>query len=284
VALTTLDYSTGRTVSWVEGRDVVPWERASHRSVVAPLTVSHVLASAALPLVFPAVPLAGAWHGDGGVRMAAPLSPAVHLGASRILVISTRCTRACERPPALPAAYPPPAQIAGLLTDAVFLDLLDQDALRLQRFNEVIARVPVERRGDARLIDLLVLRPSQDLRRLAEPYEAGLPRSVRFLLRGLGTRETAGSDFLSLLMFDPGYLRRLIEIGEADAESQMDEILALVSPDADRPSAPTPVGPGPRPAATTHAPNGRLAQAGALAGAVCTLGGGSASPCAVCRA
>jgi NTE family protein len=266
VALTTLDYSTGRTVSWVEGLGVAPWERATHRAVLAPLTVSHILASAALPLVFPAVPLAGTWHGDGGVRLAAPLAPAVHLGARRILVVSTRCTRACERPPTAPAAYPPPAQIAGLLSDAVFLDLLDQDALRVHRFNEVIARVPPERRGDARIIDLLVLRPSQDLRRLAELYESGLPGSLRFLLRGLGTRESAGSDFLSLLMFDPGYLTRLIDIGEADAERQMDEILALVSPD----------GPSARGEIAPEAPRSRsrrVAEVGALAGAVCPLDG-----------
>ncbi len=228
VTLTTLDYATGQTVSWVQGRDVTTWERPNRRSVLTQLTTSHVMASAALPLIFPAVPLDGTWHGDGGVRHAAPLSPAVHLGAGRIVAVSTRCARACARPPLRPVPYPPPAQIAGLLTDAVFLDLLDQDALRLQRFNEMIEKVPVGERGDSRSIALHLLRPLQDLGRLAAHHEIELPWSFRFLLRGLGSREKPSAEFLSLLMFEPHYLKQLIAIGEDDGEKHIEEILALI--------------------------------------------------------
>jgi len=246
VALTTIDYSTGQTVSWVEGRGIAPWQRPGRRSAFTRLTTAHVMASAALPLVFPAVELDGTWHGDGGVRLADPLSPAVHLGASRILAISTLCTRACVVPGPRPAAYPPPAQIAGLLTDAVFLDLLDEDALRLRRLNEIAGRLPLEERGDVRPIDLVVLRPSQDLGRLAGSHETDLPRGLRFLLRGLGSRESPSADFLSLLMFEPRYLTRLVEIGEADAETYMGEIGALLAPAAAPGRSP---GPGPVPGA-----------------------------------
>ena len=228
VALTTLDYATGQTVTWVQGRNAPTWQRPNRRSIPTQLTTSHVMASAALPLIFPAVSLDGIWHGDGGVRHAAPLSPAIHLGASRILAVSTRCAQACAQPPMRPVRYPPPAQIAGLLTDAVFLDLLDQDALRLQRFNEMIEKVPVEERGDSRLIGLHLLRPSQDLGRLAAHHEIDLPWSFRFLLRGLGSRERPGAEFLSLLMFEPGYLKQLIAIGEDDGERHLEKILALI--------------------------------------------------------
>jgi NTE family protein len=192
------------------------------------LVVEHVMASAALPLLFPAIRLADGWHGDGGVRLAAPLSPAVHLGARRILAVSTRHQRLGEVVEVPTHRYPPPAQIVGKLLNAVFLDLLDQDAQRLERINALLREVPPERRGGMREIQCLVVRPSQDLGRLAAEYEPALPRGLRFLTRGLGTRDTASPDFLSLLMFQRDYLERLIAIGEADAEARCEEISRLV--------------------------------------------------------
>lgn len=230
LALTTLNYSTGQTVTWVQGSDIDDWERPNRRSVSCRISVDHVLASAALPLFFPAVRLGRDWHGDGGIRLSAPLSPAVHLGARRILAISTRYPRSQEEAdrPAV-AGYPPPAQILGHLMNAVFLDVMDQDVLRLERFNQLVRRLPEDERGDVHPIDCLVLRPSQDLGRLAAGYEVQLPKAFRFLTRGLGTKETESPDFLSLIMFQPDYLQRLIEIGEADAEARADEIAELVS-------------------------------------------------------
>jgi NTE family protein len=229
IALTTIDYATGETVTWVQGCRIKDWERPLRRSVKTRLTVDHVMASAALPLVFPAVELAGSWHGDGGVRLHAPFSPAVHLGASRILAISTRW-RGATSGPLEPAskAYPPLAQIGGVLLNAVFLDLIDEDALNLQRVNGLLRRIPPGERAGLRPIDLVVIRPSQHLGRLARECEACLPHGLRFMTRGLGTREASSPDLLSLLTFDPGYLRRLIEIGEADAQAHMEEIAAVV--------------------------------------------------------
>jgi NTE family protein len=231
VALTTLDYRTGQTVTWVQGCGISLWERPMRRSVETRLTVDHVMASAALPLFFPAIRLGDSWYGDGGIRLSAPLSPALHLGAQRILAISTshRKTFAeADRPSS--TGYPPPAQIFGHLASSIFLDVIDQDALRLERSNRFLAQLPVHEREGFRVVDLLVVRPSQDLGRLAGEYESRLPRAFRFLTRGWGTRETSSPDLLSLLMFEPAYLRRLIEIGEADAEARSSEILALVQP------------------------------------------------------
>jgi NTE family protein len=189
------------------------------------LTIDHVMASSALPLFFPAIEIEDEYFGDGGVRLAAPLSPAIHLGAEKILAISTRYNRTAEEA-RLPdvTGYPPPAQVLGVLLNSVFLDLLDQDALRLERLNGLLRKLPPEERDGLRPVKLLVLRPSVDLGRLANEFEPQLPKTFRFLTRGLGTRQTKSPDFLSMVLFQPDYIGRLIEIGEADAEARADEI------------------------------------------------------------
>ena len=230
VAVITLDYTTGRTVTWATGCDIEMWERPLRRSARATLTVDHIMASAALPLVFPAVRLGKHWHGDGGIRLAAPLSPALHLGATRMLAISTHYAKSfSEADEPQIAGYPPPAQILGQLMDAIFLDAMDEDSLRLQRSNEFLRDLPPELRRGYRLIDFAVIRPSQDLGKIAAEYEPQLPRTFRFLTRSLGTRETSNADFMSLFMFVPGYLQRLIEIGEADAEGKIDAITRVAT-------------------------------------------------------
>lgn len=225
VALSTSSYGTGQSVTWVQGENIEEWERPQRRSENTTLTVEHVMASSALPLFFPAVRLGTGWYGDGGIRLTAPLSPAVHLGARRVLAISTRYAPSMEEAQSSAiAGYPPPAQVVGVLMNAVFLDLLDHDALRLDRLNHLLEHVPAEQRLGLRRIKIMVLRPSRDLGRLSSQYEAQLPRTFRFLTRGLGTRETKSPDFLSLVMFQPDYLRSLMEIGEADAEDRVEEI------------------------------------------------------------
>lgn len=229
VAITASSYSTGQSVTWVAGKSIEVWDRAHRKSRPCTLAVSHVMASAALPIFFPAVRVDGRWYGDGGIRLTAPLSPAVHLGAERILAISTRYARTiaeADRP--VVEGYPPPAQVIGQLLNAIFLDLFDSDALSLERVNRLIEAVPGEQRLGMRPIKLLVLRPSQDLGKLANAYETRLPPPFRFLTRGLGTRETRSNDLLSLLMFQPDYLRHLIDLGEADAEARREEIMRFV--------------------------------------------------------
>ena len=227
-ALTGSSYTTGQSITWVQTPAdccIETWERPQRKSVPCTFTVDHVMASSALPFFFPAVEVDGAWYGDGGIRLTAPLSPAVHLGASRIIAISTRYARSREEAdrPAV-AGYPPPAQVAGVLFNAIFLDLLDTDAFHMQQINELIAMLPEGRYNGLRHIDLLVLRPSEDLGRLANQHEAELPRGFRFLTRGLGTRETRSNDMLSLVMFQADYIRRLLEMGESDALARLPEI------------------------------------------------------------
>jgi NTE family protein len=228
IALTASSYTTGQSITWVQTREdlgVRAWERPQRKAELTVLRVDHVMASSALPFFFPAIEVDGAWFGDGGIRLTAPLSPAVHLGAQRILAVSTRYTRSHEEA-ARPAivGYPPPAQVAGVLFNAIFLDLLDTDAFHMNQINQLIAQLPESQRNGLRHIDLLVIRPTEDLGRLANAYEPELPRAFRFLTRGLGTRETRSNDMLSLVMFQKDYVRRLIEMGEADAAARLGEI------------------------------------------------------------
>jgi len=228
-ALSTLKYATSQTVTWVQGQELHGWERPNRIGIQTHMTVDHIMASAALPLIFPAIRLGGYWYGDGGIRLATPLAPAVHLGADRIIAISTRYQRdlkEANRPTI--EGYPPPAQVAGTLMAAIFLDAMEEDAARLQRTNRLLKEYPPEKRRDLRPIELLVLRPSVDLGKLSAEYEVRLPKPFRFLTRGLGTKETKSPDFLSMLMFQEDYLSRLIEIGERDAEAQAPAIYRML--------------------------------------------------------
>jgi NTE family protein len=170
------------------------------------------------------------WYDNDGVRLTAPLSPALHLGATRILTIATRYSRSREeadRP--LTDGYPPPAQVLSVLYNAIFLDLIDEDILRLQRMNRLLAEVPDHQREGMRFVEILVLRPSRDLGKLASEFEPKLPKAFRYLTRGLGTRRTSSPDILSLLMFQVDYLRALIELGERDVEANIDRIETFVA-------------------------------------------------------
>jgi len=229
LALTALNYATGQTVTWAQGQELVPWTQSQRRSFHTRITVEHVMASCALPVVFPAVRLGDSWYGDGGVRLSAPLSPALRFGASRILAISPRYEASHEeadRPQI--CGYPPAAQILSHLLDAIFLDVLDEDVRRLQSMNKLLSKLPPEEWGEYRPVDILVLRPSVDLGKLAMDYEPRLPDTFRLLARSLGTGEVTTSDFLSMLMFQPDYLGCLMDIGEADAEARLGEIGELL--------------------------------------------------------
>ena len=198
------------------------------------MSVEHVMASAALPLFFPAVGIDHAWYGDGGIRLVAPLSPVIHLGARRIIAISTRYAPS-ETEQAEPTiyGYPPPAQVLGVLMNSIFLDLLDHDALRLERLNQLLDGLPQESRRGLKQVRLLTLRPSADLGKMAGQFESQLPRAFRFLTRGLGTKETRSPDFLSMVLFQPDYLTALIEMGEKDAEARVGEIEAFLETEND---------------------------------------------------
>lgn len=227
--VTATNYATGQTMTWVQGADIEHWQRPDRVGVRTALSVDHIMASTALPLVFPAVSVGNAWFGDGGIRLTAPLSPAIHLGADRIMVISTRYKRSrreADEPSVI--GYPPAAQVMGLLMNAIFLDVLDQDAITLQRINELVRKLPRRKRMGLRTIKLLMLRPSRDIGKLASEYELRLRGILRMVTRGLGSEDTKSPDWLSMLLFDSDYVARLMQIGWEDARDQHDQIAAFI--------------------------------------------------------
>jgi len=229
-ALSATNYATGQTITWVQGRNITPWERPTRKSHETQLTVEHIMASTSLPLVFPAIQIGDAWYGDGGIRLSAPLSPVIHLGAHRILVISTRYHRSrAEADDPATVGYPPAAQIIGIMLNAVFLDVLDQDARKLERINQLLLSLPPRKWNGLRPIEFLVLRPSKDLGRMASEYTLTVGGALGWMTRWLGTEETKSPDWLSMLLFDREYVSRLIELGREDARRQHDVLAAFFS-------------------------------------------------------
>ncbi len=236
VAVSSTNYHTGSGVTFYEGAaDIAPWTRSSRVGVRARITVEHVMASAAIPIFFPPVALEGSFYGDGCVRMSYPMSPAIHLGADRILAVSVRHLRpadeTAEREERAKTDQLPLSEIVGVLLNSVFLDSLDSDLERMERMNKTLALVPHEKltRGDldVRPIPALLLRPSQDLGRLAADEYERFPAMLRYLLKGIGAAGQAGEDLLSYLAFEPIYVQRVMELGYADTMLRRDEIEEL---------------------------------------------------------
>ncbi len=224
IALISTNYATGQTVSWLQGGQFDTWERPNRVGVRSDLTVDHIMASTALPFLFPAVQLGQDWYGDGGIRLADPLAPAIHLGANRIIAVTTRYGRSRkEADVPLIRGYPPAAQIFGILLNAVFLDRLDQDAAVLERYNRLLRKIPTHDRDGMQEIKMVLIRPSCDLGKMSGEYQADLKGILKLFARGLGSSDTQSPDWLSMILFEPSYTERLVEIGYADAKLRRED-------------------------------------------------------------
>ena len=233
VAVSATNYHTGVGVTFFEGAaDIEPWIRSTRVGIRARVTTEHVMASAAIPVFFPPVPLNGSFYGDGCVRMLYPMSPAVHLGAERVVAISQRYLRppsetiqreAGEKIEALAVS-----EIAGVLLNSVFLDSLDSDVERLERINRTLQFVPREKLNGSevgvRPIPALVLRPSLDLGKLAADEYGRFPAMLRYLLKGIGATGNSGEDLLSYLAFEPIYVQRVMDLGYSDTIARRAEV------------------------------------------------------------
>jgi NTE family protein len=226
VAITASGYTCASAISYFQAQEGINgWERARRRGQATRLNVHHLLASAALPIIFPAERIGNEYFGDGGMRMVAPLSPAIHLGANRILVIGTRDEKP-DCPPELRTRHPSAGEIGGYLLDTIFMDTLNADLARLRRINRTLALVPAEKRQQTGLIniDSMVIKPSKDLRHVTQAHVREIPRSVQVLLRTLGGW---GRDWrmASYLLFESPYCGELIDIGYADGMNAEQEIV-----------------------------------------------------------
>lgn len=229
LAISTSNYATLQTVTWVQGCKMQNWERPNRIGRRTRLHLDHVMASTALPMVFPAVRLGEAWYGDGGLRMLDPLAPAIHLGADRLFVVSTRYERsqAEANKAARTPAYPSLFQMMGILANVLLLDVLEHDAAVLRRINRLVRRIGPKHRGPLQPIDLLVLRPSVDLGALAADFDLQIGGALGGLLNLVEWRSDPPPDWWSMLLFEPGFIHRLLEIGYNDAKRQHDRIEAF---------------------------------------------------------
>lgn len=262
--VTATGYHSGRAYTFIQGRNGHPiWNKSRRKAVATELTLDHILASAAIPIVFPPVALkhghSTSWFGDGALRLTTPLSPAIRLGADRLLAIGVRCQESADsllrselsdsEDFSADLQRPPLAQITGTLMNAIFLDHLDADLDHLKRMNafvtayhDLAARLPSYDAPNAdpvqepmHIVQPLVISPSADIAIIAKTLAHRMPRGVRYLLDGLGSPDAQSADLLSFLLFDSAFTRELVQLGYRDAAQRIDEIEAFLFDGDSRP-------------------------------------------------
>jgi len=241
LSVTATNYRTGLGVSFFEGAaSIMPWNRVTRIGVRAHISVDHVMASAAIPVFFPAVSVHGEWYADGSIRLSTPLSPTIRMGARRILAIAVRNVRAGAAVPGSETAaigpaqpYPTTADTAGVVLDALFLDALEADVERTTRINHTLSLLAPEVLAQQKTplvpVDVLVLRPSLEPASLVPAALGHFPATVRHLFRGLGASDVAGWELLSFLAFEGVFTTRLMELGYEDTVARADEIRAFLA-------------------------------------------------------
>jgi NTE family protein len=232
LSVTCSGYSSGQSVSFFQGRaDIEPWRRSQRVGAPAEISLDHLMASSAIPFIFPAVHLNREWFGDGSMRQVAPVSPAIHLGARKILVIGAG-RPADESVRSSGDVYPSLAQIAGHALSSIFLDSMSVDLERMNRINNTLSLIPEPVRRDngmtLRPIEVLTIAPSQRLDHLAARHAQALPWPVRALLRGIGAMNPDGGALTSYLLFEQPYTQALIDLGYADTVARRGEVLRFL--------------------------------------------------------
>ena len=233
LCVTASGYTSGQSVSFFQGASgLEAWERNQRIGAAVPIKVDYLLASAALPFIFPAVKVHREYFGDGSMRQIAPVSPALHLGADRVLIVGTgRQTTDDAR--ARSNTYPSLAQIAGHALNSIFLDSLAVDIERLERINRTVRLIPPERLGESQIalrpVKVLFITPSQPIERVAARFIHELPRTVRFVLRPTGALNRSGSNLASYLLFEEPFCRALIDLGYKDTAAREKEVREFFS-------------------------------------------------------
>jgi NTE family protein len=229
LALCATSYTTATSVAYFDGApDLVDWQRHDRFGRRTALTLDHLMASMAVPFLFPPVKLGEEYFGDGAQRQLWPLSPGIHLGADRLLIIGVRAEHGAGVGTTANVPQPPtPGQLFGYMLDTLFMDQIYANAEHVGRLNQ-ISNVAPQAVPEVHKVATLMIAPSADLREIAARHVRTLPRGVRALLRVMGARGPAGAQFASYLLFESGFTRELIDLGRRDALAQQDEILEFI--------------------------------------------------------
>jgi NTE family protein len=229
-ALCSTSYVSGQSVAFFDGVESIhDWSRAQRVGRRCEFSLDHLMASVAIPLLFPPMKIDDEYFGDGAMRQLNPLSPAIHLGADRLLIIGVRARRAAGvAVNRLQPSMPTPGEIFGYMLDTLFTDQIYGDLEQLERINTLVESAPDAARGE-RHVETLMLAPSVDPREIAARHVAEIPRGLRALLRVIGGRDASGSQLASYLMFEAGYTRALIELGYRDAMEARSALVAFMS-------------------------------------------------------
>lgn len=229
LAVATTSYTTGRAVAFFEALpEVAEWRRVRRRGVRRHIDLDVLMASSAIPFLFPAARVDGDYYGDGAMRQLAPLSPAVHLGANRMLVVGTRA-EAAATPADSGIESPSPGHLLGFVLDSLFTDGLSIDVERLRQINQLLEAERFSTMAGRRPIEVLVIQPSDDPTAIARRHLQAMPRSLRVLLRTIGALEARGGMLPSYLLFEAPYTTELMALGRADAIARREEIESFLS-------------------------------------------------------
>jgi len=235
LCVTASGYTSGQSVSFFQGGSgIEPWQRNQRVGAAVTIKVDYLLASAALPFLFPAVKVHREYFGDGTMRQIAPVSPALHLGADRVLIIGTG-RQNVDDTRARSNTYPSLAQVAGHALNSIFLDSLMVDIERLERINRTVRLIPPDKLREAQLalrpVKVLFITPSQPIERIAARFLHELPSTVRFVLRPTGALNRSGSNLASYLLFEESFCRALIELAYKDTYAREEEVREFFSPE-----------------------------------------------------
>lgn len=225
LSVTASSYQTGNSVSFYQGHpSIIDWKRSKRESLRGVLHTDHLMASAALPLVFPAIEVRQSYYGDGSIHQLSPLSPAIHLGADKILCIGLDSPHDQPNHPVM--KHPSASSIAGHLLDSVFSDTLDSDIERTQRVNDTLDLIPedVQQHHHLRKIDTLLINPSIDINRLAHQHFGDVPWAIKRLMASIGVTKDSESSLISYLLFEKAYCQELIDAGFKDGMSQQGQL------------------------------------------------------------
>jgi NTE family protein len=233
LGLTAWGYTSGQSVTFFQAaKGVTPWKRAQRLGIAVDIGAAHLMASSSIPFIFPAVKLNREYFGDGSMRQLAPISPALHLGADKVLIIGVRKAATDEPKRVSTTSYPPFAQIAGHALNSIFVDSLDVDLERLLRINETLKLIPPETFKEKNIllrpIEAMMISPSEGINEIAQKYAHTLPWIMRYLYRAIGAMGPNGSTLLSYVLFEAPFCQALIELGYNDTLRQKDELLKFI--------------------------------------------------------